>query len=198
MRHSKRFVAAVATGLLTAALPLASTQAATYTPAEQANMKVVADFYAALDEGDAHGDMKQRIRSIAEKYLRPDYTQHSERMQAYGPGREGFIKLFLGMANRPSPMPGAAAGGPPPGPMPPAKVMALWAEGDLVVRISSRNMGGKDSVIFNLFRLKDGKLAEHWEGGGMPAMAPLVDRQERADRRPARRELPRGDIETAV
>ena len=69
MIHSKRFSAALLTGLLGVAMPFASTQAATYTQQEQANIKVVADFYAALDRGDASGDLKKKIRVIAEQYL---------------------------------------------------------------------------------------------------------------------------------
>jgi hypothetical protein len=52
------------------------------------------------------------------------------------------------------------------------------ADGDLVVRISSRSMPGVkgDAFIFNMFRVKDGKLSEHWDAssGGMmmPGRAP--------------------------
>jgi predicted SnoaL-like aldol condensation-catalyzing enzyme len=195
MIHSKRLSAALLTGLLGVAMPFASTQAATYSKQEQANIKVVADFYAALDRGDADGDLKKKIRAIAEQYLAPDYFQHVEAQRAYGPGREGFIKMFEHMPAMPAPPAAGAppagaggpaagappAGGPPTGALPPAKVLALMADGDLVVRISSRSMPGVkgDSFIFNMFRVKDGKLAEHWDASSgsmmMPGRAPGPD-----------------------
>jgi predicted SnoaL-like aldol condensation-catalyzing enzyme len=184
MIHSKRFLAALLTGLLGVAMPFASTQAATYTKQEQANIKLVADFYAALDRGDAGGDLKKKIRAIAEQYLAPDYFQHVETQRAYGPGREGFIKMFEQMPAMPAPPAGAPpagappAGAPPAGAPPPPKVLALMADGDRVVRISARSMPGAkgDTFVFNMFRAKDGKLAEHWDAssGGMmmPGPAP--------------------------
>jgi predicted SnoaL-like aldol condensation-catalyzing enzyme len=63
---------------------------------------------------------------------------------------------------------------PPPGGTlapPPLKVLALVADGDLVIRINSRPGGAADQkpiYIFNLFRLQNGKLAEHWDGYSRP------------------------------
>jgi predicted SnoaL-like aldol condensation-catalyzing enzyme len=169
MNRSKSFFAAVLACFAVAMLPMASTYAATYTAQEQANMKVVADFYAALDKGGAAGDLKQKIRAIAEQYLRPDYSQHAEAMLAFGPGREGFIRMFEQM-----PVPAGAAGQGPP----PAKLLALMADGDLVVRISSRSAsgvrgkGGSDTFTFNMFRVQGGKLAEHWDASSGAGMMP--------------------------
>ena len=108
MSHSNRFSAAILVGVLGAALPLVSTQAATNTPQEQANIKVVVDFYAALDQGDANHNLKQNIRTIAEKYLASDYIQHVEGAQRYGQGREGFISMFEHIPAMPAPSVGAA------------------------------------------------------------------------------------------
>jgi predicted SnoaL-like aldol condensation-catalyzing enzyme len=163
-----RAAGTVGAAALAATMSIGSAQAATYTSQEQANMKLVSDFYAALDRGDAAGDIKQRIRSIAEQYLRPDYIQHMEAQQSYGTGREGFIKMFEQMSARPG-APGAM------GPPPPAKVIALVASGDLVIRISSRSMPGaadSSTFIFNMFRVQEGKLAEHWDGYSGTAMMP--------------------------
>jgi predicted SnoaL-like aldol condensation-catalyzing enzyme len=170
MIRSKISLAAVLACLAAAVFTGTNTYAATYTAQEQANMKVVVDFYAALDRGGAAGDLKQKIRAIAEQYLRPDYTQHAAAMQAFGPGREGFVRMFEQM---PVP-PGAAGQGPPP----PANVLALMADGDLVVRISSRSapgLGGKrgsDTFTFNMFRVQGGKLAEHWDASSGAGMLP--------------------------
>ncbi|MDB6014890.1 MAG: hypothetical protein JWL65_7140 [Gammaproteobacteria bacterium] len=168
MSRSNRFATAVLAGLFGAALPWLSTQAATYTPQEEANIKLVAEFYAALDRGDAAHDLKQKIRSIAEQYLQPDYIQHAEGARTFGSGREGFIRMFEQMPAMPA-APGAGA-------PPPPQVMALMADKDRVIRVSARSMPGPGgpvaSYIFNMFRVQDGKLAEHWDSSSA-GMMPL-------------------------
>lgn len=171
MSYSKRFSAVILTALFGAAMPFVSTQAATYTPQEQANMKLVADFYAALDQGN----LKEGIRGIAEQYLKEDYIQHSEVGRASGEGRQGFIRSFQQIPSGPlrgagAPPPAGSTGSPPTGrpARAPAKVFILAAQGDLVVRVSAFGMPAPDSdgttsVIFNMFRIQDGKLAEHWD-----------------------------------
>lgn len=75
----------------------------------------------------------------------------------FGPGREGFIRSFEQMPAGPP----AATAAPSP-----AKVLFLAADADRVVRVSSRSLpgsGGAVSAIFNMFRVQDGKLAEHWD-----------------------------------
>jgi len=144
-----------------------SAHAATYTPQEEANVKLVADFYAALDNADAHSGMKQNIRSIAEKYMQADYIQHMEAGKKFGPGREGFIRFLESM---PAPPTGMV--------LPPAQVLSLIANGDIVIRVSSRMMPtapgapANPSYIFNMFRIQNGKLAEHWDASSGAAMGP--------------------------
>lgn len=145
------------------------------TPAEAANQKVVLDFYAALNAADAAGEMKQRIQTIAETYLDPDYVQHSDMFAGLpGPGsaRDKLIHLFQ---NRP-PMP----------PMGAPATVAVMAQGDRVMLLTSREMPdpatgrAKQVYIFNMFRVKNGRLVEHWDitppppGPGGPAMMPGV------------------------
>ena len=148
-----------------------SAQAATYTPQEKANVQLVADFYAALDNAGAHGEMKQKIRSIAEQYMQADYIQHMEAGKKFGQGREGFIRMFEQGPAMPAPPAGTA-------PPPPAQVLSLMANGDMVIRVSSRMMPpapgaeASPSVIFNMFRIHNGKLAEHWDASSGAAMGP--------------------------
>lgn len=164
MTYPRAFSAAILFGLLCVAMPLVISQAATYTAQEQANIKLVADFYAALDA--AGSDLKSKIRGIAEQYLKPDYIQHMQAQGPYGKGRDGFIRMLEQMPPMPA-APGAAAPQPP-------KVLLLNAEGDLVVRISSRTMPGREGIsyIFNMFRVQDGKLAEHWDATSGPEDKP--------------------------
>jgi predicted SnoaL-like aldol condensation-catalyzing enzyme len=161
MKHSKRLAMAAAVGLLGAAIPFLSAWAGTNTAQEQANIKLVADFYAALDERDAAGgESKRPIRPIAEKYLKPDYKQMGQINGSAPGGRERFIKSFETML----------AAGPPANAAPdmrqPAKVLYISAVGDMVVRVSTRGA----TSIWNMFRVQDGQLAEHWDGSGGPAM----------------------------
>ena len=133
--------------------------AAINTPAEQANKKMVLAFYAALNEADATHSMQKRIRGIAETYLRPDYIQHSEAFaNAPGPGtaREKLIRIFQTMPAMPDSI------------SPPTTV-AVMAEADRVILVTARDMpdpatgAPKKSFTWNMFRVENGKLAEHWD-----------------------------------
>jgi predicted SnoaL-like aldol condensation-catalyzing enzyme len=161
MRVSRHFFVAVLTGLLGALVAFSNTQAGTPTPQEQANMKLVEDFYAALEADLLNGGKK--VRSNAEKYLSRDYIQHMEAAQSYGQGREAYIRMYEEMAAARAP----ASSAPPR----PPTLIALMAQGDLVFRLNSRpgtEANQNPIYIFNVFRVKDGRLAEHWDGFSRP------------------------------
>lgn len=136
--------------------------AAQNTAKEKANIQLVQDFYAALDAALAKGNMKEAIVGIAEKYIAPNYTQHAFDGKN---GRDAFIR----MAQSSSP-PAAPAGAPPP--MLPAKLVALMADGDLVIQVTDHGTG----PIWNMFRIENGQLAEHWDAG-IAAAAPSARAQ---------------------
>lgn len=152
--NASKIAAALLAGLAFAG----SAQAATYTPAEIANQKLVVDFYTALDAANSAGATAQRARGIAEQFISPNYIQHKEGAPKTGNAREAFIR---------------SAEAAPPGPMPasmrtPAKTVALMAQGDRVILVTSRELpdpagGTREAFIFNMFRIADGKLAEHWD-----------------------------------
>ena len=160
MRYASNILRLSSVGLVLAAgLAMASTAAAN-TPTEAANKKVVLDFYAALNAADASNSTKERIPAIAEKYLSPDYKQHTLFLPGPGTDREKLIRMFQ---SRPAAPP---AGGTA---MPRQRTDAVMAEGDKVMLLTSRDMRDpvtgevKPSYIFNMFRVKDGKLVEHWD-----------------------------------
>jgi len=140
--------------LLGAAAPALADNTAT----ETANKQVVLHFYQALNAADVAGAMAERIRGIAEKYLATDYVQHSAAFADLpGPGtaRDKLIRMFQ---TRPAMKP-----------LPPATTLAVMAEGDRVMMLTARAMPDpatgrdKEAYIFNMFRLRKGLLAEHWD-----------------------------------
>jgi hypothetical protein len=177
VNHSKTIATAVA-ALLGAAMPMMSAQAAQYTKQEQEAIAAVQGFYDALNARDAAGgESKMPIRPIIEKYLAENYHQNSPGWAAQGQGREALIRVFQGRAGGAGGPPGGAppgagappAGGPPAGgpPREAAKVVYIGAVGNLAVRISGR---GASDLVFNMFKVENGKLVEHWDafmGGDM-------------------------------
>ncbi|TPG54285.1 nuclear transport factor 2 family protein [Sphingomonas glacialis] len=163
--------------LLTSALAMIAMAVATPAlahdlPSEAANKQVVLDFYRALDDAGAAGAMSTRIKGIAERYISPDYVQHAEAFANLpGPGtpRDRLVRMFQTM---------------PAMKLPPSKTIAVMAEGDRVMLLTAREMPPEGagaptlSYIFNMFRLRGGRLVEHWDvqqggaPGGPPTMPP--------------------------
>jgi predicted SnoaL-like aldol condensation-catalyzing enzyme len=161
MRYAANIVRLSAVGLvLAASLAMPAPATAANTPAEAANKKTVLDFYAALNAADASNSTKERIQAIAEKYLSPEYKQHTLLLPGPGTDREKLINMFQ---SRPAPPPAGGAA------MPRQRTDAVMAEGDKVMLLTSRDMRDpvtgavKPSYIFNMFTVKDGKLVEHWD-----------------------------------
>lgn len=119
------------------------------TAQEAANKKLVLDFYAELGKPD----QAQRIAGIAERFITPGYIQHQEGAKN---GRDELVKAFQG------PRPGSST-------MAPAKLIAVMAEGDKVIQVTSRDVRDpvtgetKPAFIWNMFRIENGQLAEHWD-----------------------------------
>jgi predicted SnoaL-like aldol condensation-catalyzing enzyme len=173
MCYAPNFLRLSAAGLLLAVgLATASIAAAENTPTEAANKRVVLAFYAALNAADASNSMRERIQDIAETYLSPVYTQHTLLLPGPGTDREKLIHMFQSRPMQP-PAGGAA--------MPKQRTDAIMAEGDRVMLLTSRDQRDpvtgelKPSYVFNMFRVQDGKLVEHWDvSSGMAPPAPEV------------------------
>lgn len=104
------------------------------------NKSIIRDFYQrAVGQGDI---------AFAEAVLADDYIQHSP---AVKPGKAGVIEALQYLKQMPKPA------------NPAQPFMRLIAEGDYVVTNLCFEWGGKQKVVVDLFRLHNGKVAEHWD-----------------------------------
>ncbi len=129
------------------------------SPEEAANKQLVLDYYRDLETAATAGKFSE-LPGIDAKYRDPGYIQHS---------------VTAGRA------PAApATGATPPGPntamprMGAPKLLSIMAEGDKVIQVTSRTIPDRDgkpreTIIFNMFRVKNGKLIEHWDAFGVPS-----------------------------
>ena len=105
--------------------------------------------------------------------IHPDYIQHNPVFARFNEdnhvsGRDGLKKFLAGRAQANQ---GKKQGPPPAPPTPPTRIVT--SEGDLVTVIASRQSMDKDgkpytSWWFDMWRVKDGKLYEHWDGALLP------------------------------
>jgi predicted SnoaL-like aldol condensation-catalyzing enzyme len=118
-------------------------------PKLAANKKLVYDCWREVLEA---GHLE-----LADKYLTESYMQHNPTVPT---GRKGFVEVFSKFA-KPTPIVDTIK----------APVVAIVAEGDLVVMsFASKLPDPADSTKtytttwFDMFRIENGKLAEHWDG----------------------------------
>jgi predicted SnoaL-like aldol condensation-catalyzing enzyme len=132
-------------------IPLASqkTLLQSNDPKLAANKKLVYDCWREVLEG---GHLE-----FADKYLAENYMQHNPNAAT---GRKGFVDFFSKFA-KPQPIVDTIK----------APVVAIVAEGDMVViSFASKLPDPADSTKtytttwFDMFRIENGKLAEHWDG----------------------------------
>jgi predicted SnoaL-like aldol condensation-catalyzing enzyme len=143
-------------------LPSGSTFAAHETSQRLANKKLIIDYFAAIDSFEASkpgDDRKRRIRDVITRYVRPDFVQHGESFSQYGTGREALIRTFQSMFVTVSPELRRTR----------ASVVTVTADRDLIIRVNTRESpeaknGRHPLYIFNLFRIKDHQIVEHWDG----------------------------------
>jgi predicted SnoaL-like aldol condensation-catalyzing enzyme len=115
------------------------------------NKKIVTDFYRLVFE--------PRNTELVEQYIAPDFIEHNPNVEG---GREGLIRFIKTL-----PRPGNDEIGPEMKD-PPAYIVA---EGDLVTFIfKQKRTDSKDKAktyeafTFDMFRIKNGKIVEHWDG----------------------------------
>ena len=125
--------------MLAAALALAA-PAVQAGPQEEANKKVVLDFYEKA--------INQKNFEAAAVHFGPRYTQHNPNA-ADGP--EG-LKAFLGFLREKFPASRS-------------EVKRVFAEGDYVILHvhAVREPGTRGAAIVDIFKLEGGKIVEHWD-----------------------------------
>lgn len=105
---------------------------------EEANKKMVAEFYQQL-----FGD---KDTSAIDKYLSPTYIQHNPSLPDGSAALKNAVTQWFAGA-----------------PKDKVDVRHLSADGDLVYIHTRSNMGGKTFSIIDIFRIENGKIAEHWD-----------------------------------
>jgi len=121
-------------------------------PKLAANKKLAYDFYRIVLRG--------RRLDQAEKYMKDDYIQHNPNADT---GIKGFKEYFQKL------------GGPLDIPATLADLVSIQAEGDMVTLSLVREYDepgtpGKKytSTWFDMFRIENGKIAEHWDNATKP------------------------------
>jgi predicted SnoaL-like aldol condensation-catalyzing enzyme len=126
--------------ILAAALALAAPAAQAAGPQEEANKKVVLDFYEKA--------INQKNFEAAAVHFGSRYTQHNPNA-ADGP--EG-LKAFLGFLREKFPASRS-------------EVKRAFTDGDYVILHvhAVREPGTRGSAIVDIFKLEGGKIVEHWD-----------------------------------
>jgi predicted SnoaL-like aldol condensation-catalyzing enzyme len=120
-------------------------------PQLAANKKLVFDFWREV--------FQTHDMSLAPRYMAEDYIQHNPNVPT---GRQPFMDFF-GRFERQQVRPEID------------NLVTILAEGDMVVLAFRRELpdpqnAGKTytTTWFDMFRIKDGKIAEHWDYGTKP------------------------------
>ena len=125
---------------LAAALALATLAGAADAQQQEANKKIVVEFYEKA--------INQKDFEAASKYLGSRYTQHNPNAPD---GPEG-LKAFLQFLKETFPNSRS-------------EIKRVFADGDFVILHvhAVREPGTRGNAIIDIFRLENGKIVEHWD-----------------------------------
>jgi predicted SnoaL-like aldol condensation-catalyzing enzyme len=145
-------------GLIFCLLPALAYTAESNNPA---NEQVVLRFSQALDQSIRSGTLTQDVAGIATRYLREDFIEHRA---GEASGRQAFIDSHLRIGAHLTANPNYEF----------ARVVEIMSKGDRVILLTHRdhnpaNLAQKvDLYIFNMYRIENGQVAEHWEAMSVP------------------------------
>ncbi len=153
MQTKPRLIAFILLGLLSASTPGFAQTNAKQSEANnrqlQANKKLVLDFFRIVFQAEN--------AEAARDFLTEDYVQHNPLIAG---GRQGFIAYFKKAFNQPKAVEPTLKEQP----------AAMIAEGDLVTVVwrlmlpePKDKSKSYETFAFDLFRVKNGKLVEHWD-----------------------------------
>jgi predicted SnoaL-like aldol condensation-catalyzing enzyme len=115
------------------------------------NKKIVTDFYRLVFE--------PRNTDLVEQCIAPDFIEHNPNVES---GREGLIRFIKTLPRPANDEIGPEMKAPP---------TYIVAEGDLVTFIFKQTKTDSkdkaktyDAFTFDMFRIKNGKIVEHWDG----------------------------------
>ena len=125
---------------LAGALMFAASTAQAADPQEEANKKVVLDFYEKA--------INQKNFEAAAVHFGPRYTQHNPGAADGPDGLKGFIAFLKDKFpnNR-------------------SEIKRIFADGDyVIVHVHAvREPGTRGNAIIDIFKLENGKVVEHWD-----------------------------------
>ena len=109
------------------------------------NKAIVRDFYTTVLIG--------RDVDAAPRFLRPDYIQHNPNVPT---GLNGFVQVFRARFAQPLPSDYKR------------ELLNVIGENDMVVVYVRQTWTGRDgqhhqALGFDMFRVQDGRIAEHWD-----------------------------------
>ncbi len=158
----KTIACAIALLALTASA-YAAEPVVTLTPAEQAAMLKTGSAEQVADKKLVY-DMWRTLLvahqlDMADKFLSADYHQHNPNAAT---GRAGVVAYFKAMGVKPMAVPATIP-----------NMVDIVAEGDMVVLATQRKLKDKagepyTTTWFDMFRIKDGVIVEHWDCATKP------------------------------
>jgi predicted SnoaL-like aldol condensation-catalyzing enzyme len=89
--------------------------------------------------------------TLVDTYIKEDYIQHSPTVKT---GREGILAMLTFLKTLPKPAE-----------LSPSPITRVIADGDFVAVHLDVKFMGKRMAVIDLYRLEDGRLAEHWDAG---------------------------------